>query len=146
MIDSDAALPYRSVMYAQKQDRLQWAFVLLAGLALFLRILIPSGWMPSADRIGLMPCFGIASGATRMNAGMPHHATSHDGKHQNSDQADKPCAFVAFAYALADPDQGSATTMAPVPVAHPTRVASGRTITAGLPAPPPPQTGPPHAF
>jgi hypothetical protein len=124
MIDSDAALPYRPVMYAQKQDRLQWAFVLLAGLALF----------------------GIASGATRMNAGMPHHATSHDGKHQNSDQADKPCAFVAFAYALADPDQGSATTMAPVPVAHPTRVASGRTITAGLPAPPPPQTGPPHAF
>ena len=146
MIDSGAALPYRFGMYARKQDRLRWAFVLLAGLALFLRFLIPSGWMPSTDRIGLMPCFGVATSAPRMNAAMPHHAASHDEKHQDSDPGDKPCAFLAFACALADPDLDFTIAMPAAPAARPMAAVYGRTIAAGLPAPPPPQTGPPPAF
>jgi hypothetical protein len=125
--------------------------MLLAALALFLRILIPSGWMPATDRIGLMPCFGtVATTAKHGAATMDHHAsplaTSHRGGHRDSDRGDKPCAFVSFACALAEPDSLSGPLPAFVltPILR-AAIVEGVAIGAGLAAPPPPPTGPPIA-
>lgn len=120
--------------------------ILLAALALFLRILIPSGWMPAADRIGLMPCFG--TGAVRHSAATmehdSHHAAPRHREHPNGDKSDKPCAFAGFACALAEPDALSGAPLAPLATSA---LLAGFTaaarIGAGLAAPPPPPTGPP---
>ncbi|PZU06184.1 hypothetical protein [Sphingomonas sp.] len=117
--------------------------MLLAGLALFLRILIPSGWMPASDRIGLMPCFGMAPVETTMVSHGSHHGAPHHQDH-DGEKGDKPCAFAGFACALAEPAD---TTHAPAPL-FAARTPSPATLAttmigAGLAAPPPPQTGPP---
>ncbi|WP_253717525.1 hypothetical protein [Sphingomonas sp. AP4-R1] len=120
--------------------------ILLAALALILRILIPSGWMPAADRIGLMPCFGTVSAghaaAAMDHAG--HHAAHRRGDHPDDGKSDRPCAFAGFACALAEPDVVSGPPL--VPLAAPILlggVAAAARIGAGLAAPPPPPTGPP---
>jgi len=113
--------------------------MLLAVVALSLRILIPSGWMPAADRIGLMPCFGTAPVATTM----AHHAAPHRERHEQSDQGDKPCAFVGFACALAEADVFASVGMLPVSQPVPATIAAPGAVGAGLAAPPPPPTGPP---
>jgi hypothetical protein len=124
--------------------------MLLASLALFLRILIPSGWMPAADRLGLMPCFGTA--AAMAGGGMANHAAAHRTKphgtgHSESDKGDKPCAFVGFACALAEPEGLSAPMSAFLPTSILlAALAHSVAVGAGLAAPPPPQTGPPATF
>jgi hypothetical protein len=123
--------------------------MLLAAIALFLRILIPSGWMPAADGMGLMPCLGTIT-ATAMPGGamMAHHASAlasrHDSGHNQSDKGEKPCAFVGFACALAEPDgvSGPVLALVPMPLLL-AAVSTGARIGAGLAAPPPPPTGPP---
>ncbi|MDO6416273.1 hypothetical protein Q4F19_17945 [Sphingomonas sp. BIUV-7] len=115
---------------------------MLAGLALLLRILIPSGWMPAGDRIGLVPCFGVATATT--HGPMAHHPAPHHDGHDTSDKGDRPCAFVGFACALAEPD-GAIGALLPV-LLSPAMIAaasSAASIGAGLAAPPPPPTGPP---
>lgn len=117
--------------------------MLLAVLALSLRILIPSGWMPAADRFGLIPCLGTAPGATTLAKTMAHHATPHRQGHEKGDQGDKPCAFIGFACALAEPDALASAVALPVLQSAPLAVAAPTTVGAGLAAPPPPPTGPP---
>ncbi len=123
--------------------------MLLASLALLLRILIPSGWMPATDRVGLMPCFGTAATAAMHGGGMADHSAAHlmkrrDTGHSGSDKGDRPCAFAGFACALAEPDGVSDPSLAlistPILLAA---IVTGAAIGAGLAAPPPPPTGPP---
>jgi len=115
---------------------------LLAVLALGLRILIPSGWMPAADRIGLMPCFGTAAPMASTTR-MAHHAASRREGHDKSDQGDKTCAFVGFAGLLAEPDAPASAPALLVTQSLPPIFAAPATVGAGLAAPPPPPTGPP---
>ena len=116
----------------------------LIALALFLRILIPSGWMPAADRLGLVPCLGTARAVPMAHIGMAHHATSRHAPHNEGDKSDKPCAFAALACSLAEPSGPSVArvmpTVAPMVLAA---SAAAAPIGAGLAAPPPPPTGPP---
>jgi hypothetical protein len=119
---------------------------ILAG-ALFLRLLVPQGWMSVADGGGwrITICSGTGPVNMAMPAGMSH---AMKGMHQGTSDrdhgaADHPCAFANLALALDTP---------PVPVVDlpklseafglsliPAPVAIGR----GLAAPPPPATGPP---
>jgi hypothetical protein len=143
-------------MQMRAADRRWWQQgMLLASFALLLRILIPSGWMPAADRVGLMPCFGTVAATTMHSGGMADHAGDHltgrhgsnGSGHSESDKGDRPCAFVGFACALAEPDGLSA----PLPAFRPASIllaalAQAPAIGAGLAAPPPPPTGPPATF
>jgi hypothetical protein len=121
---------------------------LLAVLALSLRILIPSGWMPATDRLALTPCFGTAAAAVSSatmssTRTMAHHTTSHREGHEKSDAGDKPCAFTGFACALAQPDVSASAAVRAISQSVPAIVAAPATVGAGLAAPPPPPTGPP---
>lgn len=113
---------------------------LLVALALFVRAVVPGGWMlESAERSVTLTLCADASGTPKQVV------VPLGGKHDASkDQAGKhsPCAFAGMAAAL-DPAFASADLLSPAtePVRQPAAlsVAIGR----GLAAPPPPQTGPP---
>lgn len=109
--------------------------------ALLLRVLVPAGWMPDADRpfaIMLCPDAGPAT------AKAPSHG--HMGHHQGPTEPEKAKARCDFALSLspfASPaDLGTAVIAPqPAPILLPARAAFG--IGRGLAAPPPPATGPP---
>jgi hypothetical protein len=121
------------------------AFALIA-LALWLRLLVPAGWMPSEAGFGIRPCLPEAAAA----AAHDHHASSHHHGHHGAAKPETPkhsgeiCAFTALALALAAPPLPPLlpeATPAPVPLpAMPLRHAG--TLLA-LASPPPPATGPP---
>jgi hypothetical protein len=109
--------------------------------ALFLRALVPAGWMPSAggNAFAIEPC--PAAEPVMQMAG--HHAgsTKHVPSHKPDHGGD--CAFSPIHAGFASSDM-------PVPLRPPLQLAdlpvSIATIPAfatGPPAPPPPATGPP---
>jgi hypothetical protein len=117
--------------------------ILLAALTVFVRMLVPSGWMPAADRIGLMPCFGVAPRSASVPA--TAHAPSHHRKdHAPGNAGEKPCAFAGLACPLTSTDIPAAAMAPPPPVASLPAVQDITVqIGTGLAAPPPPPTGPP---
>lgn len=114
-------------------------FPLLALLAaaLFLRVLIPAGWMPAPEHgaFAIAPCPAVGEGITGHSAN--HHHGSHKAQH------DGDCAFsplhAGFAPTAAAPSFAATVILAAPPLADPA-IASFPT---GPPAPPPPATGPP---
>jgi hypothetical protein len=109
--------------------------------ALFLRVLVPVGWMPAAHggTFAIAPC--PATGPVPM--AMETHGKSTDGHAPHKDQHSGECAFSPFHAGFT-----SAETAAPLP--QPSQVASGPRDFAssvvratGPPALPPPSTGPP---
>jgi hypothetical protein len=112
-----------------------WLALLLA-LALAVRALVPSGWMPAGENRGmqLVPC--PSEGAVPMAGHHHHHRDDHAA-------ADHPCAFAGLGLpsdlpppppAILPRPRLAAITPAPVHDRRPGR---------GLAAPPPPATGPP---
>jgi hypothetical protein len=110
--------------------------------ALFLRMLIPSGWMPTVDSAGytrISLCTGMGEQAAWIDTKGGLHKSDPAKKHQGNN----PCVFASLGAALdvshlALPDLLVATSrdnsgQLPVSVA----------IGHGLAAPPPPSTGPP---
>ena len=115
------------------------SLVLLLGCAILLRALVPTGWMPVANdgKLRLVLCSGRTVVVEHPLAG------HHGGKDkQSSSHADQPCAFAGLALPWIGAEGELILSLAAVPAAAPALyflVSIGR----GLPAPPPPSTGPP---
>jgi hypothetical protein len=118
-----------------------WALPLIL-CAFFVRMMIPSGWMPTVDSAGytrISLCTGMGEQAAWIDAKGELHKSDPAKKHQGNN----PCVFASLGAALdvphlALPDLLVATSrdnsgQLPVSVA----------IGHGLAAPPPPSTGPP---
>lgn len=114
------------------------AAILLAALAMAVRIMLPSGYMPGATASGA-PTIIICSGSGPLAMSLP---MSPDRDHHDHDKAEHPCAFAA----TAAPAELPAAT-APLLALQAEAVVATRAITLrpghGLAAPPPPKTGPP---
>lgn len=117
----------------------QGRVIALLALALFVRALVPTGWMPvaTADGLGMELCAGQAMAPQAM-AGMKH------GREQGKQALpDHPCAFAGLGLAAdtAPPLVVVALALMPPPMLAPRGLAIA--IGRGLAAPPPPATGPP---
>ncbi|MCW3796881.1 hypothetical protein OMW55_03555 [Sphingomonas sp. BN140010] len=132
-------------------------WLLLLGLGLLVRALVPAGWMPivAPDGIRLVLCSGLQETAPSPSYEPGHHRSGeghqmvagHGGGHGKGEQGKKsdrtaPCTFAASALNVPLP---------PVPAALLDLlvikvVASAFSLVRmgqGLAAPPPPSTGPP---
>lgn len=130
--------------------RISRPLLALLALAFAVRALVPMGWMPvrAADGVVLEICSGRTPGGTLQQRGAAQalldKALAGTADHQQDDGSAKDplCAFTGLgAAALAAPPLAKAATppaAASVPPL-PLTVSAGR----GLPAPPPPATGPP---
>lgn len=117
--------------------------------ALFLRILVPQGWMPVETGGGWR--ITLCSGTGPMTMDMPGSTASamkgmHDGHgRQDGGSADHPCAYSSLAMALDEPPP--LILDLPRPLIETWGAATGIEVAIGrgLAAPPPPSTGPPLA-
>jgi hypothetical protein len=116
---------------------------LLLSFALFVKALIPSGWMPSGEEaFEIIVCAGTETHSVWLDKnGELHEQDPGDAKGDGARKGSCPFAAIAQAADLpspaimADPvGPSSYVTYAPLPA-----IAIGK----GLAAPPPPQTGPP---
>ena len=111
--------------------------LVLIGLALAVRVLVPSGWMPDQARgFAITLCTGAGAEAAWVDADGNIH------KKAPATAPDHPCAFAGMAAPMLGGDAAVAIVApASVELAAPVRplVAIGQ----GLAAPPPPSTGPP---
>jgi hypothetical protein len=110
-------------------------------LALALRVVIPSGFMPSSERgFALTICTGMDTQTVWMDSkGKLHKEDPSKGKSVEH----QPCAFAGTAFALDGPAPDIQIAMAPVAVAIPIFAKREVSVGAGLAAPPPPAIGPP---
>lgn len=132
---------------------------LLLALALVVRLLVPTGWMPEIDANGIRltwcgsagpppPAFmaAMADTAERLSphGGLlePDHSGNQHGDQEKSG-GDQLCAYAGLAFAAVEPVIG--TLDGPIDVYDPALPpAMVATVGRGLAAPPPPSTGPPH--
>ena len=133
--------------------RLQFAntpLLALIGAAFILRALIPAGWMPTHTVNG----FAIelcSSGTMEADAEQLRvarelfHAALIDTDQDKGDRttaADQPCSFAGLPQMAVPPP----AAQPPAPASLPPQIAPAALVAAigrGLPAPPPPSTGPP---
>jgi hypothetical protein len=112
--------------------------VFLFACALFLRLWVPTGWMPAASggAFAIEPCAAAAPlPMAHMNAA--HHGSSHNGQHGGD------CAFAPHHASVAQPAIAP-PLLAPMRAAAPlAKQFATHTFATGPPAPPPPATGPP---
>lgn len=123
----------------------------LIGCALLLRALVPAGWMPTrtADGFVLELCSGRMPGGTAPQvdaaralldqalAGTADHREKQDGAAK-----DQPCTFAGLVHAAPPPAALAQLPPVSLPVDLPPP-ALAAAVGRGLPAPPPPSTGPP---
>lgn len=118
--------------------------------ALFMRVLVPQGWMPVETASGWR--IVICTGTGPMQMTMPADMASamkgmhHGPKDQEHNSNDHPCAFSSLAMALDE----SPLTVLDLPKLVPgtllIRLVTVVSVGRGLAAPPPPATGPPSAL
>ena len=110
-------------------------------LALALRVIIPSGFMPSSERgFALTMCTGMDTQTVWMDkSGKLHKEDPSKGKSVEH----QPCAFAGAAMAADVLSADFQVAMAPVALAIPVFAKREVTVGAGLAAPPPPAIGPP---
>lgn len=123
----------------------QMAGLFLAALALYLRVLIPTGYMVAAPQAGGLPALVICTGHGPLvidQGGQP--AGKGDPSAPGRDGASShPCTFAGGLAALSPPL--AAGLALPIAFAVPVllRVLRDQQPGRGLAAPPPPTTGPP---
>lgn len=116
------------------------AFALVI-LALLVRILVPAGWMPSADGSRTIT---LCTGMGVQQISIAADGSLHD-KAPAAPQRDHPCAFAGIATPLDLAVDPATALIGALPVAAIQPVLIGIVaVGRGLAAPPPPQTGPPH--
>ena len=120
------------------------AALALVVLAVFLRILVPAGWMPATSGNGyaITLCTGIGSiSAWVDDKGKIHKEAPAKAK------TDHPCAFAGFSAAMDLPawENGLAITPHVAAYLH-APLATAAAVGRGLAAPPPPPTGPPASL
>ena len=110
-------------------------------LALALRVIIPSGFMPSSERgFALTICTGMDTQTVWMDkSGKLHKEDPSKGKSVEH----QPCAFAGAAMAADVLSADFQIAMAPVALAIPVFAKREVSVGAGLAAPPPPAIGPP---
>ena len=110
-------------------------------LALALRVIIPSGFMPSSERgFALTICTGMDTQTVWMDkTGKLHKEDPSKGKSVEH----QPCAFAGAAMAADLLSDDFQVAMAPVALAIPVFAKREVTVGNGLAAPPPPAIGPP---
>ena len=110
-------------------------------LALALRVIIPSGFMPSSERgFALTICTGMDTQTVWMDkSGKLHKEDPSKGKSVEH----QPCAFAGAAMAADVLSADFQVAMAPVALAIPVFAKREISVGAGLAAPPPPAIGPP---
>lgn len=110
-------------------------------LALALRVIIPSGFMPSSERgFALTICTGMDTQTVWMDkSGKLHKEDPSKGKSVEH----QPCAFAGAAMAADVLSADFQVAMAPVALAIPVFATREVSVGAGLAAPPPPAIGPP---
>ena len=133
-MDSVALPVYRCAV--PRQPRLLTMIVLAC--ALFLRVAVPAGWMPSTSggAFSIEPCVAAAPAVDEHKA--PHHGSK--GKTQHSGE----CSFAPLQGSFAETAQAPAlSSPAVVDAAIAQQRPLERPYARGPPAPPPPATGPP---
>ena len=122
------------------------AFLVLATLAIALKIMIPAGFMPSVDpRDGAIALVLCTSEGVKVVDRPPgsHQTGEHDGKPAH----DAPCPFAAQGAATPPPAMAAFAEAEPIAHVEPSaRIARTVIPGRGLAAPPPPPTGPPVAL
>lgn len=110
-------------------------------LALALRVIIPSGFMPSSERgFALTICTGMDTQTVWMDkSGKLHKEDPSKGKSVEH----QPCAFAGAAMAADFLAADFQIALAPVALAIPVFAKREVSVGAGLAAPPPPAIGPP---
>ena len=110
-------------------------------LALALRVIIPSGFMPSSERgFALTICTGMDTQTVWMDkSGRLHKEDPSKGKSVEH----QPCAFAGTAMAADMLAADFQIAMAPVALAIPVFAKREISVGSGLAAPPPPAIGPP---
>lgn len=110
-------------------------------LSLAMRILIPSGFMPSAERgFALTICTGMDTQTVWMDkSGKFHKEDPSKGKSVEH----QPCSFSGLATAAELPAADIQIAMAPVAPVIPGFAKREVAVGKGLAAPPPPAIGPP---
>lgn len=110
-------------------------------LALALRVIIPSGFMPSSERgFALTICTGMDTQTVWMDkTGKLHKEDPSKGKSAEH----QPCAFAGTVMAADVLSTDFQVAMAPVALAIPVFAKREVTVGNGLAAPPPPAIGPP---
>ena len=117
----------------------------IVAAALILKIFIPVGWMPVIGADGLTR-ITLCSGEGRVEAWVDRAGDVHKKAPGSDPRHDQPCAFSALATALADVRSSLPVAASPIFVTEPPARPRNAAIGRGLPAPPPPSTGPPlHA-
>lgn len=110
-------------------------------LALAVRVIIPSGFMPSSERgVLLTVCTGMDTQTVWMDkSGKLHKEDPSKGKSVEH----QPCAFAGAAMASDVPEPALRVALAPVALATPVFALGEVAVGRGLAAPPPPAIGPP---
>jgi hypothetical protein len=118
----------------------------LIACALFLRILVPQGWMPVASHHGwqLAPCSGagpVASAAPM--AGGAHHGHTKSPPAGHDGSAESPCVYAGLTQALDSWAGADIRLPQAAPAALAAATVAATAVSGKLAAPPPPSTGPP---
>lgn len=114
--------------------------VLLAlACALFLRVLVPAGWMPapSSGAFAIEPCPAADAASMAMSADNYGH------KNSGKDQHSSDCAFAPFHAGLAHASEPASLASPALATAATYRADWPPFLATGPPALPPPSTGPP---
>jgi hypothetical protein len=118
-----------------------WALPLIL-CALFVRMLIPSGWMPTVDSAGytrISLCTGMGEQAAWIDAKGELHKSDPAKKHQGNN----PCVFASLGAALDAPHQALPDLLVATSRDNSGQLPVSVAIGHSLAAPPPPSTGPP---
>jgi hypothetical protein len=114
--------------------------LLAIACALFVRTMVPAGWMPAETGgvFAIQPCPSAGDGLALQNASH-HSGKGHDRSHSDhQDCGFSPLNTAAAAYAGEPP-----SPVAAVHGAAPHQGFETSSFSTGLPSPPPPATGPP---
>lgn len=113
---------------------------LIFGAMLFVRALVPAGWMPSSTAGQWV---SLCSGSGETQAWLDGAGKLHKEGAPSSQKADVQCVFAGLDNGF-DPPKLDIAAPAPAPVDGPApRLLLVAAVGLGLAAPPPPTTGPP---
>jgi hypothetical protein len=128
-------------MRAVRHSQTSWllAFVILA---LAMRMIVPTGWMPSA--VAGKAMITLCTGAGMVEAWVDADGKIHKDSPAKKGAGDQPCAFAGLS-AAADAPSYAELSLEPLlpPQSVPGAALTGVAIGLGLAAPPPPAIGPP---
>src|SRR5689334_11717855 len=118
------------------------SILLALACALFIRALVPAGWMPAeTGAFAIQPCPAADPAPAVHMAGHHHGKAHHDPAHGASHNGD--CAFSPFSTAFASTHQ-PVVAVSLVAIARPAfTLQRGADLKTGPPALPPPARGPP---